>query len=778
MMKHSICDSWEFTKTWSEDFAHGEGTATAVRLPHNPSELNIHYGDSDAYQMVCGYRRLLHIDTALAGKRLFLQFDGAGHIATIYVNGQEVDQHAGGYTAFRVEITEFVTPGEDALIAVQLDTSENTALPPFGSNLRFLTYGGLYREVWLDVREQCYIENIFVHSPNDKTVHVEVDSIGAGMCQLEILDADGAIVSTKEGHTPLDLPLENAHLWSVDDPYRYSLRCTLLGKGRQKMDVQEVKFGVRTVEFRKNAFYLNGKKTFLRGLNRHQCYPYMGYAAPERLQREDARILKQELGCTAVRTSHYPQSQYFLDECDRLGLLVFAEIPGWQSIGNDGWKKRLCNATQEMILQNRNHPSIVLWGVRVSDSKDDDALYLRTNALAHELDPSRPTSGVRSITKSHQKEDVYAYNDYSFTGSGPSIRPKKEVMRNVLRPLLISEHTGAMFPTKSCDSWAHRQEQAMRHAEVLNDAAAFGEHCGCFGESMTDFPTHREFGSGDRMNYHGVMDFFRNPKLAASLYASQQDDAPVLSVSSSMNKGDYPGGQIGDVSVFTNADTVALYKNNVFVTNLERLPWHGLPHPPMIMNDVVGTMLEAVEALPPKKAKALHDLLLMVHKSGFDHLTYRERSKIRRTLFRHRVRYGEFLHLCKKHLDSQGSEPTVWSFQASKHGEITSSVVISTSNDLRLEVSVSGTNLQECQSYDVSAVRIRITDEFGNLAPYAQIPVQFQLEGCCELVGPSIVTAEGGMCGTYVRTTGRVGSAKLTISTSQTEPVTIDFTVE
>ena len=151
--------------------------------------------------------------------------------------------------------------------------------------------------------------------------------------------------------------------------------------------------------FRADGFYLNGKKTFLRGLNRHQSYPYIGYAAPESLQRQDARILKNELHCNAVRTSHYPQSQYFLDECDRLGLLVFTELPGWQHIGDGAWKDRACAMLQEMLLQNRNHPSIILWGVRINESVDDDEFYTRTNKIAHALDPSRATSGVRYLEK-------------------------------------------------------------------------------------------------------------------------------------------------------------------------------------------------------------------------------------------------------------------------------------------------------------------------------------------------------------------------------------------
>ena len=161
---------------------------------------------------------------------------------------------------------------------------------------------------------------------------------------------------------------------------------------------------------------LNNEKVKLRGINRHQSYAYTGYAMPESMQRLDADIIKNELGMNAVRTSHYPQSKHFLDRCDELGLLVFTEIPGWQHIGDEEWKKVLCQDTEEMVLQNRNHPSVILWGVRVNESCDDDELYTMTNNIAHELDKTRFTAGVRNFKKSNLLEDVYTYNDFLYDG--------------------------------------------------------------------------------------------------------------------------------------------------------------------------------------------------------------------------------------------------------------------------------------------------------------------------------------------------------------------------
>ena len=773
-MLQSLCNHWQFTQTWTEAFGRGEGSAIAVRLPHTVKELPLHYADHNAYQMCCGYRRTLSIPAEYAGKRLFLQFDGAAHIATVYVNGQEVCHHRTGYTAFRCEITHLVTPGEDARIAVQLDTTENPDVPPFGFVIDYLTYGGLYREVWLDVREQMLIEDIFV-TTHGQDAEVSVKAQGSDHFRLSILELDGTCLLTQDTTSPARLHLPNAKLWSLEDPHRYTLKCELLDSCGKVADTQEVKFGFRDIEFKEDGFYLNGKKTFLRGLNRHQCYPYIGYAAPESLQREDARILKQELGCVAVRTSHYPQSQYFIDECDNLGLLVFTEIPGWQHLGGASWKEQACENVKEMVLQYRNHPSIILWGVRINESQDCDELYRHTNAIAHALDPSRPTSGVRYLEKSNLLEDVYAFNDFSHTGNNGGARPKKKVAPTSDNAILISEHNGHMFPTKSFDPWSKRQEHALRHARVLNDAIADGDHAGCFGWCMFDYPTHKDFGSGDRVCHHGVMDAFRNPKLAAAVYASQQEETPVLVVGSPMDIGDYPGGQIGDVYAFTNASEVALYKNGQFVDKLRCDNWKGLSHAPLRVEDTVGCLLETQEGFDKKKAELLRKCLVAIGKKGLAGLSPADYLRMAYTMMRYKLGYSDAFALYGKYIGNWGGEATQWRFDALEGGKVVASVTCCPSSNLHLEVTASATVLEEKQSYDMAAVRIRILDEFGNLAPYAQLPVRLHLEGAAELVGPDVVTAEGGMTGTYIRTAGQSGTAKLTISTAQTEPITIPF---
>lgn len=781
-MKYSLCNNWEFTEIWSDAFCTGAPVpCQAVRLPHTCRELPLHYADPADYEMVCGYRRTLTLPDA---PRLFLRFDGAAHQAAVYLNGQLVGEHLGGYTAFALEITNFVHRDAENLLAVRLDTREDPALPPFGFVIDYLTYGGLYREVWLETTAATCVTDLFVHTPTltEAAVSVTTDAPEkAAVLRVSLCAPDGAVLvgqqlsAAEKAECTLTLP--DAKPWDTDHPNLYTCRAELLDAAGQVLDCRETTYGFRTAEFKADGFYLNGKKTFLRGLNRHQSYPYIGYAAPESLQRNDARILKNELHCNAVRTSHYPQSQHFLDECDKLGLLVFTELPGWQHIGDAAWKDRACEMLREMILQNRSHPSIILWGVRINESVDDDEFYKRTNKIAHELDPSRATSGVRYLEKSHLLEDVYAYNDFSHNGMNAGAKRKKDVTPDMGKALLISECNGHMYPTKPFDDAPHRQEHALRHARVLNAAYADGEHAGCFGWCMFDYATHKDFGSGDRICYHGVLDSFRNPKLAAAVYASQGGGKPILIVSSTMDIGDSPAGQLGTVYVFTNAERVDLYKNDVFVTTLHKSGWTALPHPPLAVDDTIGELLETQERFDKAKADTLRDCLLAAGKYGLAGLPLRYKFRLAWCMVRYKMSFDDGVKLYGKYVGNWGGAATRWRFDAKNGDTVVKSVTLCPSRKLHLEVTPSAHALREGDTYDMAAVRVRILDENGSPAVYAQLPLQFAASGAAALVGPSIATAEGGMGGTYIRTIGQTGTASLTVAAPQCEPVTVTFSV-
>ena len=773
---NKINNDWEYIDQWSDAFIIDSSANKVVRLPHTVQELPLHYANAESYQKIVGYRKKLTFDSSLKDRRHFIRFDGSAHETTVYFNGKELYVHSCGYTAFIVELTDYILFEQENILTVKVDSRESLNTPPFGFVIDYLTYGGIYRNVWLYDKPTYFIKDVFVQTKTLDTVSVSIQTDGVipvDSYQVKILDSKGEIIAQQAvsiNKHQVQIPVKNIHAWSAESPTLY--RCIVeLGE-----DTFVTNFGFRTIHFDQNNLYINDQKVFLRGLNRHQCYPYIGYAAVDSLQEEDARILKEELHVNAVRTSHYPQSQSFIDACDRYGLYVFTEIPGWQHIGDQTWKQQAIRNTEDMVLQYRNHPSIILWGVRINESLDDDELYAKTNVVARNLDPTRPTAGVRYLTKSHLLEDIYTFNDFSYHGENKGALSKSEVMVDTHHPLIISEANGHMFPTKSFDTQARRQEHALRHARVFSDAMSDGQHTGVFQWCMFDYATHKDFGSGDRICYHGVMDSFRNPKLAASVYASQQDEEPVLEISTSMDIGDYNAGNLPDFYAFTNADEVRLYKNDQFVSTFSHSAYSGLKHGPIRIDDTIGKLLETNEHFSKKKAADIRKCLLASKKYG-SNLPLRYRLLYAKMMFQYKLSYSDGVALFGKYVTGWGSDSITWRFDAIKNGKVVKSIIKRPSAKLHLSYQVSRTSLVEGSCYDMSAIRIQVKDEYHNLASYAQLPLNLITTGPIEIVGPNTIVTEGGMTGTYIKTTGEEGEAVLTISTPDCSAITIHFTI-
>lgn len=752
-------NDWLFT----ENFDAGFDEAVSVRLPHTAKEIPYNYINCRDYQMVCGYRKIFTAPGDWQGKKLILRFDGAAHEATVFCNGERVGYHACGYTAFCVDITDLVRLGGENVIDVRLDTRESLNIPPFGFVIDYLCYGGLYREVTLEVKEPEYIKEVLIENTGLREIRVRIAS-ECGSLVTDIVDNSGAVISSAVGKA-FELNVPEAELWSVDSPALYTARVRAMRDG-ECVDEKRLRFGFRTVIFKSDGFYLNGERLKIRGLNRHQSYAYVGYAMPRSVQELDAEILKNELGVNAVRTSHYPQSQHFISRCDELGLLVFTEIPGWQHIGDEDWKRQAVKNTDEMVRQYMHHPSIMLWGVRINESQDCDELYRCTNAVAHTLDSGRQTSGVRYIEKSRLLEDVYAYNDFSHCGDNAGLKPKKSVTAKKHNGYLVSECNGHMFPTKAFDDERHRLDHALRHAKVLDAMYADDDISGIFPWCMFDYNTHQDFGSGDGICYHGVMDMFRNPKLASAVYASQSEDKPCCVVSSSMDIGEHPAGDIGRVYVFTNADCVRLYKDGVFVREFapSREEYPALPHPPVIIDDFIGELLITQEGFDEKTAAAVKECLLAVAKFGPSSLPPKILAKFARLMLLKGFKFSDGVELYGKYIGNWGGEATKWRFDAVKGGRLICSVTRSPGQRVHLEVSTSKTQLCEGDTYDAAAVRIRAVDEHGNLAPYWQEPVILKCSGPIMLIGPEIISLKGGSGGCYVKTCGSSGSAELCVN--------------
>ncbi len=792
-------DNWEFTPAFDGAFLRGEGEAETVRLPHTCKELPYNYLSENAYQMVCGYRRRLDL-SGRGGRRAFICFGAAAHHAAVYLNGELIGEHKSGYTAFEFELN---TDDPAPLLAVRLDTRESLNFPPFGKLIDYLTYGGLYREVRLELREDSYLRDVFVKpampesvrvtpkmNPRlaagltfDGTLDIDTEIVGAADCLRLTVTAKDSEVSVCEATVPADgscsLRLPRVHLWDPLCPFLYQLKAELVRDGAAIDSLTRV-FGFRRAEFRKNGFFLNGRRFKLRGLNRHQSYPFVGYAMPRSMQRLDADILKNELYCNAVRTSHYPQSHHFIERCDELGLLVFTEAPGWQKLGDAEWMDVGVQAVKEMVREYRSHPSIILWGVRINESPDSHDFYVRTNAAARALDPTRPTGGVRCHKNSELLEDVYTYNDFIHDGIRPGCEPKKAVTSDIDKPYLISEYGGHMFPTKAFDDEEHRLEHMLRHARTLDAVASYDDIAGSFGWCMFDYNTHKSFGSGDRICYHGVCDMFRNKKTTAELYASQESGEPILAITSTLDTGDHPASNRGRVYLLTNADSVRFYQNDRFIHEYthDRNAFPHLTYPPIMLTDFIGDRLRENEDFTPKQAAYVKDILNESAIYGMNNLSPDAKRKAAYLMMRHGMDFDAASILYGKYIGNWEEERVVFRFEAYQNGRLVKELKIEPCEERVLTAEVDHTLLTEAQTYDAASIRLRMTDQNGNTLPYFFGAVNAEISGdSIELIGENPVILRGGMGGLYVRSTGKAGKASLTLRADGCGSVTISFDV-
>ena len=805
---------WRFNEKFEEGMiAEPMEESTLINIPHTVKETPLSYFDESIYQMESAYQKSIFAPVQWNGKVVLLTFEAVGHSCDIYVNGKHVKHHNCGYTAITCDVSELLKYGEENLITVKVNSKETLNQPPFGYVIDYMTYGGIYRDVYFEIKEQTHFTDIFLQPSLLERVStskrapkqikmMKVQGILKTECYLtkniyelavgehvfirQYLDEDliisqpvGGLEELNDGYLlRLTTGPTTVKLWDIESPHLYNIK-TQLVIDDEVVDEHEAAVGFRSSEFRKNGYYLNGRKVKLRGLNRHQSYPYVGYAMPESMQRLDAKILKDELALNAVRTSHYPQSQYFIDECDKLGLLVFTEIPGWQHIGGSQWQDIAVENTKEMVLQYRNHPSIILWGVRINESVDNDEFYKRTNEIAHKYDPTRPTGGVRAHAKSSLLEDVYTYNDFVHSGDNKGCSKKSDITSNEEKPYLVSEYNGHMFPTKSYDPEEHRQEHAIRHANVLNAIAGETDIAGSFGWCMFDYNTHKDFGSGDRICYHGVMDMFRNPKLAASVYSAYSENDTVLDITTSFDIGEHPACNRGKSYIITNADSVKMYKNDVLVK--EYFPkdstFENMKHGPILIDDFVGDAVENDGEFTKGQAKLIKQALNQVTLGGFKITPALAWIAFRLVVFHH-VSPSKAVPIYNKFIGDWGGESREYKFEAIKDGKVVKTVKKAAVTKAHIDAKASHTLLTEHHTYDISLIRIKIADQNDNQLYFFNQPVSFEVDGPFEIIGPKVVSPLGGATGVFIKSIGEDGDGKLTISSEGLEPVEISLSVE
>lgn len=611
--RQPLLDDWLFGPLAGPPGDVPDGDLSTVALPHTSVGLSWQDWDPSTWERRWLYRRRFEAPTT-RGARHFLRFEGCLTSAAPVLNGHALAPHAGGYLPFQREVTGLLARRNT--LEVTVDGGFDPQVPPNheagapSSSVDFWQPAGLHREVELITVPADHVADVFakpvdVLDPARRRLDVrcELDLASAQpdlRVDIELRDgativaAAGTALAEQPGRRAVTLPLrglEDVRLWSVHAPKLYDVRVALSSAGRPIHEYR-VRTGFREARFSSSGFFLNGERIQLRGLNRHQVHPFAGHAMPARVQRRDAEILRDELNCTMVRCSHYPQHAGFLDACDELGLLVWEEPPGWQHLGGPAWLDRSYRDVHDMIVRDRNHPSVVLWAARLNETQGNAEFYARTQQLARSLDDSRQTTGAIP-TPDHDttdfQHDVFGYNDYSASiADNGARRPELAPPRTDL-PYLVSEAVGTLSgPAKfyrRTDSQAVQQDQALAHARVHDLAAVDERYCGVLAWAGFDYPS----GNGNvfrGVKWPGVIDLFRVPKPGAAVYRAQVDPRRRVVLEPSFFWDFGPTSPVSELgahaAIWSNADTLEVFVDQRHHASLrpDRAEFPRLPHPP------------------------------------------------------------------------------------------------------------------------------------------------------------------------------------------------------
>lgn len=761
--------NWKFAPLFKEDYlTKFPQEAKQVNLPHNAFDLPLNYFNEESYQKISSYELEFEMVEDLKDKTVLLNFDGFMCKAKVYLNNIFLGDFISLYLPVKIDVSTTIKNGINRIVVI-LDSKEDPKIPPFGYAMDYLTYSGIYREVNLQIEPKVYIEKSYIHADKDGHVYIKSDIFNPKNEKGELTYQIYYKNSLVKEFTGENTTIVKFDLYDIDNPCLYDLVSNL--KTKYGISTYKTKFGFRTAQFRKDGFYLNDKKIKLVGLNRHQAYPYVGYAMPKSIQEEDAEIIKN-IGCNVVRTSHYPQSEHFLNKCDSLGLLVIDEIPGWQFVSKDEtWRENCLNFTKEMVKKEYNHPSLILYGTRIDESAEDDDLYKATTKIVHELDPYRQNTGVRRSLDTNIFEDVLSYNDFSNDGIHKPLKVAKKCRpKNV--PYMITETNGHMFPTKTFDNERTRIEHAYRHLQVLNDAYGQDDLSGVIQWCYVDYGTHRDFGSGDHICYHGVFDSFRNKKYAANVYRSQIEKEPFLEVENTLSVGETPEALLTKALVLTNCDYLKLYKNGAYVKTFypNKKEFKYLPHPPIIIDDYIGETFNEPN-ISKKDGEKMVRTLMDGCFSGMQNLSIFTMLKIAKMMVKYKWKFNDLYHLWNKYVSSWGEKQKVYSFVGYINEKEVIKKEVGPGSQYKLKIVPSKSVLTEDITYDATRVSISLVDEFDNIAFFASRSLVLSTNGPIEIIGPKVISLIGGSISTYIKTLGLSGKANLIIKMDDEEAI-------
>lgn len=394
-------DDWKFVKNASDEVSAEAASGESVTLPHTWNAVDGQDGGNDYHRGTCWYVKKFARPDKKISDRVYLEFLGAAMTAEVYLNGKKISRHEGGYSTFRVEITENLQ--EENVLVVSVNNENNTVVYPQTADFTF--YGGIYRDVNLVIVPETHFALDYCGTPgikvtpavdleeNKAVVNVEAWVSGEAVSVTFEVNGETIVSPVEKNHAQAEFVIENVHLWDgVNDPYLYTAAASL-----ESGDRISTRFGCREYHIDpQKGFFLNGRPYLLRGVSRHQDFKGVGNALGIEHHKKDMEIIK-EIGATTLRLAHYQHAQEFYDLCDENGLIVWAEIP-YITMHMKNGRANTLSQMEELVVQNYNHPSIVCWGlsneITAASAVDDDLLenHRLLNDLCHKLDSTRLTT--------------------------------------------------------------------------------------------------------------------------------------------------------------------------------------------------------------------------------------------------------------------------------------------------------------------------------------------------------------------------------------------------
>lgn len=585
-------ENWKFTKdaVAITDRTTSVGNWETLNLPHTWNGDDGQDGGSDYYRGTCYYAKNLSKAEIAEGKEVYIEFEAANSSAELFVNGESVAKHDGGYSTWRANITSYLKEENEIVVAV--DNAPNDHVYP--QNADFTFYGGLYRKVSLLLVDETRFDLDYYGSPaikvtpevtgQDAKITTEVYLTNAGSQEelvYTITDGDTVVdtVTVCADQTKAEQTITNVHLWNGrKDPHLYTMHVELKKDG-QVIDERTTRFGCRTFKVDpEKGFFLNGEYYPLRGVSRHQDRPHIGNALTPEMHEEDAKII-YELGATTIRLAHYQHDQYFYDLCDELGFVLWAEIP-YISVHMPNGRENTVSQMKELVVQNYNHPSIFFWGlsneITMKGAKDPDLLenHHILNDMVHEMDKTRLTTmaviSMCDISESQYIEipDLVSYNQYlgwyggKIEQNGPFMDAFHEMYPNI--PIGMSEYGAEAYKwhTSHPEQGDYTEEyQAHYHEELIKQLYTRDFVWATHVWNMFDFAADaRDEGGCKGMNNKGLVTFDRKYKKDAFYaYKAWLSDEPFVHLCSK-NYVDRDE-DVTTVKVYSNLPEVELFVN-------------------------------------------------------------------------------------------------------------------------------------------------------------------------------------------------------------------------